>query len=679
MRLYIDFETRSPVDLKKSGAYKYARHPATTILCAAWAVKTPGRPTSRPYIWWPYIGERGYMNIGDSTTEMFIKALKKSDTIHAHNAEFDRVIYDQVMPRLNAGFPEIPLEKWRCTAAKIAYHALPRRLEHAAEALELIARKDMGGHKVMLKWSKGTEDPLWSRSEEAPINYAAWDPSRKAEFDQLCRYCKTDIEVTCELDSLLPDLPETEEVTYQLDQRINETGFCVDTQSIKRLVSKVELEKTRILSQVAKLTGGRLRSTRQRDAFLMLLKEEHGVKLPSLRQEQVAAILKTPEKLPETALKLLKLHQSLSKTSVAKLNAALASATDDNRIQSTFLYHAATTGRWGGKNFQPQNLPRESFQPSDVRKVIKLSNKNIRKKYGNVLPAVSKCLRGMIVAPKEKKLYVLDFGQIEGRGLAFLAGETAILIAYRQGVDQYKVTASRILNKPLGEITKEDRGIGKVIELACGYQGSVGAVRRFGAKELSKLSDSEVLSLVMKWRKYRKNTVSFWYNVERAAVATVQAKQPHMVGSLRFEYIALPNKRHAFLRCRLPSGRALHYYQPKIEEGRKFSFYNPKIRRQDSTYGGALTENITQGLCRDILRDALLRMNFYFTNRIEGFKIVGHVHDEIIVEGPDFEGDIDKQKKALDFLNQLICAKPKWLSSDFPIVADGWVDSRYHK
>jgi DNA polymerase len=341
------------------------------------------------------------------------------------------------------------------------------------------------------------------------------------------------------------------------------------------------------------------------------------------------------------------------------------------------MWHGATTGRFAGKGPQIQNYPRDSYPDFDVNTIIELSNEDIEEMYAPVRQAASKCLRGMLLADSGKLLIAADFEQIEYRVLAWLAGEQKVLDMLQEKEAMiYEKTAAYIYKKPYLQISKDERQIGKVCNLALGYQGWINALVSMATAYNLTLPDTEECTRIMtEWRCSRPATVKFWHNLEDAAMRTVKTGKPHSVGRIKFGI------QHGFLRMLLPSGRMISYYKPEIQkkktpygvEKEVVTFLVNRAKGKsgvtafirDSTYGGKLAENATQAVSADILIESMKRVED------KNIPVVFHVHDEVVCE-------IIKNSISLEKFESLISVLPMW-ADGLPLAASGWIGERYRK
>lgn len=651
MKLTIDFETRSTCDLKKHGAWVYSEDPSTKVLCLA--LKWGNKP---PVLW-------------DMTQNPnhFLDLFRAATTIEAHNMSFEYAIWQNVCVK-RMGWPPLPEEKLRCSAAKTAMHSLPRSLDRACAALDLPIQKDSEGYRLMMKMCK----PRNPRKGEDP-NAILWHESPE-NFQRLGEYCLQDTNAEEELSHTLSDLPEKELKIWQLDQKINARGIQADLEGARAMIAMVNEHEAILLKKLNRLTNGAVRTAKQVEVMRKHL-ESLGCNLPDLSAATVMAELKK-EDLPNEVREILNIRRSLGRSSSAKYQAIIDRASNDGRVRGSTIYHGAGTGRWSGSGIQPQNLPSRikiDHPPEEVLGVVKTGGYQLFTALydDDIMSAAGAVVRSVLMAAEGKELIVADYSAIEGRGLAWLAGEETELEVYRSNKDPYIASASRILHKPYEEVTKEERqSPGKISVLACGYGGSVNAVRKFGGEGLT---DDDIKDQIVKpWRQAHPKTVAFWYDLEEACMSAVS--EPGKVFSERGVSFRVSN---GFLLCRLPSGRLLYYYDPDIravktswDEMKDSVTYMTvdgmtKQWVRTNTYGGKLAENVTQAICRDLMAEAMLRLE------AAGYPIVLTVHDEVISEVPMGFGSVEE-------FERVMCIVPAW-AEGFPIQASGWRGKRYKK
>jgi len=405
-----------------------------------------------------------------------------------------------------------------------------------------------------------------------------------------------------------------------------------------------------------------------------------GVPLENAQKEYLKRKVKKLESaknynsVKQAAVHLIKLRLEVSRSSLAKYDKLAGIIDESSRGYGLLRFHGASTGRWSGNLFQPQNLPRKSLDLPDL--CIELLRyrdpETIELLFDDCLRAISLCLRGMITASPGNRLIVSDFSQIESRVLAWLAGAVDKLDAYKNKLDIYKVNASAAFRVDYDAVTKEQRQIGKVIELACGYQGALGAFQQFAEVYGVVIPDEEALRLINNWRKGNPKITSYWTSIEALAVkAVAEPGTLQRIRNVGFKmYGSGPT---SFLFCILPSGRYIAYHRPRLIES-KFDRYQVEYMGVNSTtkkytrqrtYGGKLVENITQAVAMDCMADAMLNADE------AGYPLVLTVHDELVIDAPEGSGSID------DF-NNIMETVPAW-AEGLPIAADGYEAKRYKK
>lgn len=657
-RVVIDFETRSACDLKTRGTWNYSMHETTEVICMG--VKFPRSPST--------------IVLPDEVVRA--RNIANCSEVWAHNAFFEFAIWNNVCVS-RYGWPPLRPEQMRCAAAVAAAHALPRALGKVADALGLPVQKDAEGARLMLKLSK----PRPRRAPDPAVaTLFADDPAPTwyedaADLARLYDYCKRDVEVAEAVVDALGPLSDTELRVWQLDQEINRRGIAIDREGAAAMIEAVADHEAAAVARLEELTKGKIRTGKQTTAILLYLQSLYVV-LPDLTAATVEAAL-AGDQLPHVAREILEIRQSLARSSSAKYETMLEMASEDGRVRDTFLYHGASTGRWAGKGIQPHNMAariKTSAPPEEMLAAIVAGGLPLfRALYDDdVMAAAGALTRSVITAAPGHDLIAADYSAVEGRGRAWFAGEDAELEVYRSGKDPYVAAAAAILKKSYDDVTKAERqSPGKISELACGYQGGVGAVRKFGGDGMT---DEEIMEgIVRPWRQAHPRTVQFWADLEEAAVAAVAAPGTvHRVRSLLFK-----SGDDKFLKIRLPSGRLLYYREPQLQVAttawgarRQSVTYMTvdAVTRQwvrTSTYGGKLCENVVSGACRDLMAEAALRLE------AAGYPIVMTVHDEIVAEIPEGFGSVD------DF-TRLMCVVPKW-AAGFPLKASGWRGRRYRK
>lgn len=658
----IDYETFSEAPLKKVGSFEYASHPSTKVLCVAWRIGTKATlQKAVSQIWSPLAPS--------SSIQILLSALANSDVVLvAHNALFEQVITEKVLARdlhTQHYLGCIPRSRWTCTAALASTLALPRKLEHVAKVLKLPQQKDMAGHKVMQKWTKPRKP-----SKNNPKTRHD-DPD---ELQKVLEYCRQDVDVEVELFLRLPPLSEFERKIWLLDQKINLHGFLVDRPLVKKILGMIEDEVKYLNRRTVKVTNGALKSATQRNAVLEFLRK-NGAYIPNLQKKTVEDILAT-NMVTGKAREILEIRQAISKTSTAKYLAFESRSRSDSRLRDILIYHGSSTGRWAGAGVQPQNLAKPSIADTDqAAKVLSTGDlEYVRLLYGKPMTVFSSCLRSMIIAPGGKTLDVADYAGIEARVLFWLADHEDGVAAFVQERDLYRELSAKIYGVETHEVTDKQRFLGKQATLGCGY--SMGH-KKFAAtcKQYGQEIDEGLAKrAVDAYRLAHFPVTEFWSNVNTAAIAAVE-NPGRTYGANHTEW----TKKGQYLWCRLPSGRRLAYFGPRVSyEPNPWGDKQPLLSHWgvdslskkwvlQKTYGGKLVENIVQATARDLMAEAMLRIEGHGS-----WKIVLSVHDELVAER-----QISPYYTQKDFC-RLMAEVPKW-AEGCPIKVEGWTGKRYKK
>lgn len=647
--IHIDFESRSVVDIWEVGAWAYSVHPSTEILCLAYAWNK-----ADPVIMRREDVQKPFPEI---TVRSLEHAIDEKENFYAFNAFFEQCMWQNQLVK-KYGWPHIPIRQWRCVMAKALAYAQPQSLDNAAQALGSIHKKNKAGRTVMLKMCKPNSSGGWNEDPE--------------DFEKLYQYCIDDVVAEREIDLLLPDLNKTEQTYWFLDQLINKRGISVDVPAVSKALLFIDQYSKNLNEIVYKQSDMQLDRVTRRQAVLDWCKSQ-GVDVPGYTKGDVKTVLEQ-EGLPEAVRTVLQTKLELGKTSVAKYTALNNSVGSDGRIRDTLIYHGASTGRWTGKLFQLQNLPRGTVKDTEAA-IDMLKNDSLgdfELFYPDVMGTLSSCIRGMIIASEGCELYVGDYNAIEARVLFWLHKEEYGLKQYSDGRDIYVDMAKRIFN--VVDVTKPQRELGKRAVLGCGYgMGNI----KFAA---TCASQGQVIPLelakiaVDAYRGTYGSVVSGWYAQESAAVNTLTSKKHTVCGRIRWEMDT-----RGTLLCRLPSGRCLSYPQAFLEYTdtpwgeRKLTIHyyavDSKTKRWqvERTYGGKITENITQAIARDLLAASMLR------SEQSGYPVAFSVHDEIVCDVP--EGN---PNHSVEGWRSLLCELPSW-ANGCPIKAECWRGKRYKK
>lgn len=649
------------------GAPVYAEHPSTEVLSLAYDLKDglgarlwiPGAP--------PPLGLFDY--------------IARGGLLAAWNSGFEYYIWKHVCHE-RLGWPPLPLDQLRCDMAKGRAFSLPGNLGKAGAALELDILKDKEGASLIKKLC-------------CPKNPSKADPSLRRtprshpdEFYGLYCYNITDIKAEAAISEAVPDLLPQELELWLLDQRINTRGVYIDAGALANCLATVSTAQAWYTEELRDITQGAVQTASEIKKLSEWLGSQ-GLYMASLDADHVEEALGRSD-LETHVRRVLEIRASLGAASVKKLFAIERMLSRDGRLRDLFGFCGASrTGRFAGYGPQPQNLPNsgplKKWGPEEVEECLNvIATRDIRaveSAYGDATGAVAGCLRGLFSAAPGRDLICSDFSAIEAVVLAQLAGEAWRIEVFRTHGKIYEMSASAITGVPFEEMMEHKRTtgdhhparktIGKVAELASGYQGWIGAWKNFGAADF--MDDDEIKGAVLKWRAASPAIVKFWADIERAFVtAVLNPQNAYELQGLKF---GMQNDK---LIIQLLSGRRLTYHQPEVVAtkdawGRdkwECSFmgidtFTKKWGRIE-TYGGKLTENVTQATARDILAYAMLNIER------AGYPIVLHVHDEIVSEVPEGAGSVEEFEK-------IMAKMPPW-ASDWPIkAAGGWRGKRYRK
>jgi Toprim domain/CHC2 zinc finger len=647
--LFFDIETRSTVNLEIAGAWRYASDPTTEVLCLAYAVDD-----GDPQIWIP----------GDPIPEAFLTAAADpSWQVVAHNHQFERAITTRILtPRFD--WPGIPLERQICTMTMALASALPGGLDNAVLALCLAQGKDREGYKLMRQMSR----PLPRRKSDPP-GLIRWHDNAK-DRKRLQLYCMRDVELERMIFHALPPLSPAEQTLYALDAVVNARGFPIDIALAKAARDLARNERRQLNLEIAELTDGKITSVDQVQRIREYV-EQHGHQLSSLNKRSVSAVL--AHEPGEAVRRVLTARREGARASANKLDRLLATVDADNRLRGSLRFHAAHTGRWAGKGYQPQNLKRPETKDIDAAVDAVLSGDIARvRELGAPLTIAGDIQRSVICAAPGHKLIAGDFSAIESRVLAWLAGEDWKLANYREydttsrpELEPYCATATRMLKREVTPGDEAGRQIGKTADLALGFGGALGAWRRFNPGD--DRADGEILLNIAEWRRTHPATRIFWKALERRALQAVCTGQQINLGD-RFTF-TLEN---GTLFVTLPSGRRLAYPQARLGpgkfEGHRQIYFKSSARggwTDDRSWYGTFTENVVQATARDLLAAAMQRLE------AAGYPVVLHVHDEVVCEVPEGFGSEDE-------FNRLLLALPDW-AAGLPIAGKVRSGNRYAK
>lgn len=608
----IDIETYSEADLPKVGVYRYVDHPSFEVLLFAYSVDNG--PT---FLVDFTRGEDIPEEIKDALTDQnFIKA--------AYNANFERTSLAKHIGK------EMPPEQWRCTMVRAATLGLPGTLAAVGEVLGLAGdQAKMKEGKALITYFSKPCKPT-NRNNQRTRNLPHHDPEK---WELYRAYNIRDVDSEKEIYSRLekyPEVIESEQELWSLDQRINDKGVLIDQELVRNILIYNETHQEELIERAQEITGvDNPKSVKQSREWL----ETKGIETDSLNKAAVKEILGDTEN--KKVREFLKIKQQLGKTSVSKYEAMERALCDDGKIRGMLQFYGANrTGRWAGRIVQLQNLPSNKMRDLDLaRGVIKENDMELLEMlYAAPSDVFSQLIRTALVAKPGHTFIVADYSAIEARVIAWLAGEEWRMEVFRGHGKIYEASAAQMFKVPLESITRDspERAKGKVAELALGYQGGPGALKAMGAENMG-MSEADMRRLVNQWRASNENIVKFWYDTDRNVKNAIKNQGQIIKAHRGLEFQMLFDT----LFIKLPSGRRLAYKNASLREGTYgleavYDGVNQETKKWQrvNSYGGKFVENITQAVARDVLGHAMLRLDKL------GYPISFHVHDEVVIEVP---------------------------------------------
>ena len=641
--LEMDIETFSDVDLIKCGVYAYADSPAFEVLLFAYSFD--GGETRVIDL------AQGEELPGEVAEAVFDGSVVKT----AFNANFERTCLSKHFGRY------LPPDSWHCSAVQAAVLALPRSLEDVGAVLGLDEQKMKEGKELIRYFCVPCKPTKANGGRRRNL------PCHAPEKWELFKtYCMRDVDVEKAIRRKLYKfpIPEGEMELYRLDQRINDRGVLVDMGLVRQAVVCERLHKEVVTRRAYELTGlENPNSVAQLKGWL----GENGVEAESLSKKAVTEMIGESDGEVE---ELLRLRLLMAKTSVKKYEAMERSVCSDGRVHGLLQFYGANrTGRWAGRLVQVQNLPQNHIEDLELaRRLVREGRfEDVEMLYDSTPKVLSELIRTAFVPEPGCRFIVADFSAIEARVLAWLAGERWRLEVFSSHGKIYEASASAMFHVPIEEVTKGSplRQKGKIAELGLGYGGAAGALVSMGALDMG-LSEDDLPSLVAAWRRANPHITQFWWDVDKAAVEAVTKRAKTRAGRIGFEY------RSGILFVMLPSGRKLAYMKPRMavnKFGREGLTYEGILENKKwgriETYGPKLVENIVQGTARDLLAEAMLRVEK------RGYPIVMHCHDEIIAEVPEGMGSVEE-------MCEVMAVRPVW-AEGLPLRADGYECPFYQK
>ena len=641
-QLSIDIETYSSTNLNQTGGYRYADSDDFELLLFGYAVD---------------FGPVKVVDLtqGEKIPSQIIQALDDPAIIKsAFNAQFERVCLSRFVGH------RLKPAGWHCSRVWSATLGLPLSLRDVGTVLGLPRQKITAGKELVRYFCTSCKPTKANQNRTRNFPYHAPD-----KWQQFKQYNQRDVEVEMEITqkfSRFP-VPQNEWENYWMDQDINDRGIRIDQQLVNNAIKCQKEFHAQYLQTSQQLTGlANPNSPLQLKNWL----HQQGVETDSLAKASVAQLLQTTT---GTVHQVLALRQLLSKSSVKKYQAMQKAMCKDGCVHGLLQFYGANrTGRWAGRLVQVQNLPRNSMPDlEEARALVKQGNTTaLAMLYESVPDVLSQLIRTAFIPSKGHHFYVADFSAVEARVIAWLSGEEWRQAAFAKNEDIYCASASQMFGVPVVKhgINGELRQKGKIAELALGYGGSIGALKAMGATKLG-LTDDELPPLVQMWRNASPHIVQFWWDVDKAAKECIKTHLPQTTHGMKFIY------RSGCMFLRLRSGRYLCYPQPKIginrfgSESITFMGINT-VKKWDriETYGAKLVENIVQATSRDLLAEAMRRLE------ATGNTVVMHIHDEAVIDAPF--------NRSLDTMVQLMTKVPDW-ANGLILNAAGFVSDFYKK
>ena len=636
MIVSVDFETRSAVDLRKTGVYIYADDPSTDVWCMAYAFDD-----EEPKVWTP----------ADPIDTRLEDYIVEGGKLRAWNANFERVIWNKIMvARYN--WPRTKTSQWHCTMAQASAMGLPRALGQAAAVLGVEEQKDKTGQGLMMRMAR-------PRKTNEDGTHVWWNTPDK--IASLIQYCEQDVRTEISVAERLVEMDVQERQVFLLDQRINDRGVMLDRELLRCVRVLADNSKEEIDAEIARLTKGHVTGA-TKGVDLVKWLNKYGIATKSVDKQNVAQMLARDDLHP-VIRQVLELRQNGAKSSTAKLDSMENAAGTDDRMRGLLVYHGAATGRWSGRLVQPQNFPRPVLKQDVLNEIIaKLKAGQSVADHGAGTLIASDLLRSMLIAKPGHRLLFADYAAIEARVLAWLAGETTLVKTFAEGGDVYKVMAKDIYGKPVDKIDGGERQVGKMAILGCGYgMGGKRFAEQCGAMGIA-VDVEEAKRIVSVYREANSAISGYWRRLEEEFLENCRD---------------VISQKGSFARLPLASGRCLTYHNPRIVEREtpwgemretvEVDTLNSVTRQWTSQliWGGLLTENVVQATARDLMAGAMMRLE------TSGYPVVMSVHDEIICEVPDDHGTL------AEMINLMVTV-PEW-ANGCPIAAEGKESVRYEK
>lgn len=661
--LNIDLETFSSVDIGKSGLYKYVQAPDFQILLFGYSFD--GAP--------PVVID---LACGEKIPGELLRALNDPNVIkHAYNAAFEWYCLSCSRNHLICGDPFDNLSQWRDTMLHALYCGYPASLDAVGKALGLPEdkRKLSTGKALIRTFCVPCKPTVRNGNRTRTLPHH--EPEKWELFKQ---YNAQDVVTEQEIERRLAPFPVPEEIQrqWEMDLRINARGVAVDLDLIAGAIDCSENITTALINEAVNLTG--LDNPNSVSQLKTWLEAETGEEIETLNKDTVSAMLER-DLDNDKVQRVLEIRRELAKTSVKKYTAMTEAVCSDGRIRGLLQFYGANrTGRWAGRLVQVQNLPRTYINALPLARDLVKARKveELKILYGSIPDTLSQLIRTAFTASPDNTFIDADFSAIEARVVAWLAGEEWVLDVFRGDGKIYEATAANMFGVPKEKIVKGNseyalRQKGKIATLALGYGGGTGALIAMGALKQG-LTEDELPDIVRRWRESNKRIRDLWYKVESAALECVKTGKPQGVNGLLFAMEGNPATSQWFMTITLPSGRKLYYAKPFItpsEYGDALHFYGMDQTSHKwkviDTWGGKLVENCVQAIARDCLAVNLERLEK------AGYEVVFHVHDEVVIDCP-------KQQADLDAICSIMSQPIDW-APGLPLGADGWIGEFYRK
>lgn len=656
----VDIETYSDRDIGDTGAYAYAESPVFSILLIGYMFDDEEEPT--------VIDLGGIKSVEEATDYIelmypeFLEALRDPGVVKtAYNANFERTCLAHYWGEMNP-------DQWLCTMVLASTLGLPRSLEEAGKALGLAEdQQKLAAGKALIQYFCKPCKPTKSNGGRTR-NLPSDAPEKWALFK---KYNGQDVIAERSiLNRLLKYRPtEFEQKLWSWDQRMNDRGVLLDIPFVKGILEYDRKNRERLLAEAQELTGlSNPNSLPQLKRWL----NDNGLPMQSVTKETLDAALAL-QYLPDNVRRMLIIRKNLGKTSTAKYQAMVAATCDDCRLRGILQFYGANrTGRWAGRIVQVHNLPQNKIPDIDYARELAGEGRyeDMEILFGDLPFVFSQLIRTAFIAPEGMTFVVSDFSAIEARVIAWLAGEEWRLNVFRRGEDIYCASASQMFHLPVEKhgINGHLRQKGKVAELALGYQGGFGAIKRMDTA--GSIPDDEIPIIIQNWREASPRICKLWYTMEAAVKTCIKERRP-----IKIQHGIVFSYEEGILFIKLPSGRRIAYWDAKLQvmgDGKEHITYagvdqDTKRWGRQETYGGKLVENVVQAVARDCLAVNIMRV------QAKDYNIVMHIHDEMVVEVPE-----DDAANAFQRISDCMGTAVPW-APELPLRGDGYITRHYKK